>query len=141
MEIWQWVAMALVSCVSAGVGVFGVILVVMGRDRSLIQFIGQGKAETMAAIELAKDDLRAFAKQGDDEIHSRLNRFQEAYVRRDDFNAHEARIGKTVDEIKADIARALSEMKSDQRRMHEQNAGDLRDIKQMITSSTRIREA
>lgn len=126
MEIWQWALSAAIALISAAVAVGGIVLVIMGRDRSLIQFIGQGKAESMAAVEAAKDDLRIFANAGLDAAHARINRFRDEYVRRDDFAAHERRVEKVLDEMKAL-----------QNRMHEQNAGDLKDIKQMINSSFR----
>lgn len=124
MELWQWALMALISAVACGASVFGVILVVMGRDRSLIQFIGQSKAETMAAIELAKDDLRKYAKSGHDDLHARINRVQETFVRRDDFDAHERRAGKSFDDLRADM-----------RRLDEKQEARHNEIKQLMQST------
>lgn len=135
MEPWQWAISAGIALLGVVCSVAGVMLVVMGRDRSLIQYIGQGKAEALAAvskgtidalaaIELAKDDMRKFATAGVDAVHERVNRVRDEHVRRDDFAAHERRVEKALDEIKAD-----------QIRMHSENGGELRQIKQMINSS------
>lgn len=116
MEFWQWALTAIIAAFAAGVSTLGVFLVVMQRDRSLIQFIGQGKqealdavnsgkVEALAAIELAKEDLRAFAQAGHAELHARINRVHENFVRRDDFQAHERRVEKSLDGFAADMRR------------------------------------
>ena len=50
-------------------------------------------------IERTRDQQRA----GDAELHERINRVRDEFVRRDDLDAHMARIEKTMVEMRAEL--------------------------------------
>lgn len=81
------------------VAVVGLVGGLIARDRSLLATITKGDADAMAAV-----------KAGDDQLHERLNRTRDDYVRRVDLDGHLSRLDETMKDVRADMKTHNSEM-------------------------------
>lgn len=91
METWQIAATLLIS---VGALFTPIVLAARSRDTSL-----------MTMIAGAKEDMGRQIKDAADPLHERVNRIRDEYVRRDDLDAHLARVEKRFDEIHHQIQR------------------------------------
>lgn len=86
-EIWK---------IFLGIGAFltPIVLAAFARDRSLLSMI--------AAV---KDDASQQIKASVDQVHERINRVRDEFVRRDDLDGHLQRMEKRFDEVWTDMRR------------------------------------
>lgn len=116
MDFWQ-LAIAIASLAIA-IGV-----PVIARDRSLMAMIGDAKeAARRAATDVAR------------ELHERVNRVREEYVRRDDLDGHLQRIDQRINELRADQRAHAEEQRTALKELAEGQRTDMRELKQMVNS-------
>lgn len=60
----------------------------------------------MSMIAQIKDDVDSKVKTGTDQLHDRIGRVRDEYVRRDDLEGHLSRMEKQFDDIRAEMRRA-----------------------------------
>lgn len=113
------------------IGVIGLLIgigtLVAGIFIPLIMAARKRDETLVLMIQQAKEDARLLAETKTRYVEERIDRIQQNYVRRDDFDAHMNRLDKQMDEIKDDI-----------RRQVEQFSGDFREVKQMIRLAARL---
>ncbi len=81
------------------VGLAGLVGSYIARDRWLVKQIRDGD-----------EDVKKAVKAGDDDLHSRINRTRDEYVRRDDLMTHIERIESTMREMRMEMHNGNQEL-------------------------------
>lgn len=77
------------------------------RDQALQRMITGTRSDWQREISAVKDDARHIMGATAQELHDRVNRTREEYVRRDDLHAHLGRIDKRLDDMSGQMERRL----------------------------------
>lgn len=106
----EWLAVLIGAAGVTASVVIPLVLAARSRDQSLTKMIID-----------SRDALASTVKTQVDQIHERIGRIRDEYLRRDDFFGHMARMEKQMDDIKASVDKG-----------HETTERQLDDIRKLL---------
>ena len=89
MPDWLQILLAVASVLTP------VVLAAAARDRQLLSIMNKNKEEAVSAARAEHNNL-----------HDRINRIRDEFVRRDDFDAHMTRLDKRLDDFRDEMREA-----------------------------------